>query len=97
MLKTTVSSQMLVARVLAANEVLVTKMLAADEVVGAEGGGKSIEKFVEPKTGKSSKSKKISSAKENDLEMLDTKLTMQSSWPGTGFQDLVAQFRKLQA
>ena len=29
------------------------------------------------------------------LEMLDTKLTMQSSWPGTGFQDLMAQFQKL--
>ena len=81
MLKTTVSSQVLVA-----NEVL-----AADEVNGVEGGGESIEKFVESKTGKSSKSKKSPALKhafillrlaftdirieENDLGMLDAKLT----------------------
>ena len=44
MLRTTVSSQVLVARV-----------LAADEIGGIEGGDESIEKSTEPKTGKLSK------------------------------------------
>ena len=48
---------------LVANEVLVTKVLTANEVVGAESGGESIEKFVESKTRKLSKSKKPSDAK----------------------------------
>ena len=45
MLKTTVSSQVLVA----------DEVLAADEVGGVEGGDESIVKSTEPKTGKSSK------------------------------------------
>ena len=43
---------------LVANEVFVTNVLAADDVIGAEGGGELIKKFVELKTGKSFKSKR---------------------------------------
>ena len=59
MLKTTVSSQ-----VLAADEVLVAnRVLVADEVGVVERGDESIEKSVEPKTEKSSKSKNPSGAR----------------------------------
>ena len=46
MLKTTVLSQVFVAKMFATNEVFVTKMFAANEVVGAEGSGELIKKFV---------------------------------------------------
>ena len=58
MLNTTVSSQ-----VLAANEVLVARVLTANEVVGIDGVDELIEKSVEPKTGKLSKSQNLSKSK----------------------------------
>ena len=51
-------------QVLAADEVLIAnRVLVADEVGGVEGGDESIEKSVEPKTKKLSKSKKSSDAR----------------------------------
>ena len=60
MLKTTVSSQ-----VLAADEVL-----AANEVSVVEGGDESIEKSTEPKTGKLSKSKKLSKSRKAPIKLM---------------------------
>ena len=62
MLKTTISSQ-----VLAANEVLGARVLAANEIgdVGGGDGSNDRSKHVEPKTGKTFKSRKLSKSGKN--------------------------------